>query len=267
MAIVVEFDKYVKQQGKYTSDGWEIERKALVTGLTGVGSKRFYDAVMAILADNPLGTSHPHVEGCLLQEIIPEFEDIETVSCQLIYREPSYSFAARDIPQIEIGASLNGKVDNRDANGDLITVSYTYPTPYKWEDPNATPTQKKAGTTETVSKEVPYLGAQMTLSITKKQYYSPENLAANFVGCINKYAWRGYVASAWLCTGISGRSNDNGRSYDVTYTFQCDLESTWKQHLVWIDPHDGAPPSDLVTDTGDKWVQMYPSMDFAGLGL
>lgn len=50
----------------------------------------------------------------------------------------------------------------------------------------------------------------------------------------------------WIVAGISGDTDDNGRSWKVTYEFQRHPE-TWDVVVSYIDPETGRPPSDVTT--------------------
>jgi hypothetical protein len=52
----------------------------------------------------------------------------------------------------------------------------------------------------------------------------------------------------------------------VTYEFQRQLPD-WDVEVAWVDPATGEHPVDLEENVGIKWVQVYESINFAGLNL
>lgn len=261
----VEFDKIKGHGARFTRDGWEITRTAIVRGVSGDGYERIKTAYAAIgLA---IGDPYPGSLTCGLQEAMPTVIDNETIEFQLVYRDAVYSINPTTKTEIEVGASVTSATSNKDASGKLITVSYTYPTGYNFDIDPVTDKSRWEGKTDEVGKELSFLLPQTTLSFRKRISYNPESEAINFVGKINSSLWRGYAAKTWLCTGIVGRSSDAGSTYDVTYSFQYDPDHYWKQHAVYIDPRAGVPPKDLAAGTGDKWIDMQNTANFNLLNL
>jgi len=233
-------------RGRESRNGWEeVERVATVTGCTGSGQAKLANALSASGMPG-IGSGHPAFANLALEERAPEAIGTDTVKVRLIYRrsDPPSDPASGTI---EVGASLNQQQTDRDYAGDLITVTHA--------------DIVQGGI-------VNVLRPQVTITRTRKELSSPGAKAKTYVGKLNSGAWSldpGASARQWLCTGITGRSDDNGASYEVTYTFQYD-ENAWWEKVVWIDPATGRPPNPLDA-TGEKTVQLYDEVDFSQLQL
>ena len=240
--------------GKQTIEGWELTRMAIVTGVTGDGHAKIYNAANELPS---IGSAHPTISSIYLREIIPESLDANTVRFRLVYGIPKYPIMQPRLNTVEVGGTLNQLQTNKDADGDIISVGYTFPSDYKL-DPNLQ--SKMVNTSSLVNKLAP----QHSIVYSRLIFNNPQFIARNFVGTVNLGGWYldgGAAARTWLCTGIVGRSNDDGISFTTTYSFQY-RDETWDSVVVFIDPNTGAPPDDLVTGTGIKSYNIYPIRNF-----
>lgn len=264
MAITVELDAMDGMSAVLTENGWEITRPAMVYGLTGTKSSKMINAVNSaevIAAGMPeIYDSHPDKSSAKLREIRPSIIDTDTVKCTLIYRTNSPLIIPPSTEAvITVGASVQQIETNKDRNDADLSVSHTYTAdeilkfgPF---DP-ALPTPVVQGGTVSVFKP------QTSYEYSRKQNYSPASDSIDFVGKVNSGTWKGGAAKTWLCTGIVGRSNDNGDTYDVNYSFQYQPEG-WNPHYVFLMP-DGRPPS--VTDASSrKQADYYETANFGAL--
>ncbi len=71
-----------------------------------------------------------------------------------------------------------------------------------------------------------------------------------------------------LCVGIESTSQDNGYSWQITYSFQYKAD-TWDATVVYIDPETDRPHKnvDLVTHDGELVVEVFQTADFSSLDL
>ncbi len=240
--------------GKKTLDGWELNRMAVVTGVTGDGHAKIINAAAELPGIN---TAHPSLSTCLLREIIPESIDSNTVKFRLIYSQATPARFQPQLNTIEVGGTLSQVQTNKDRDGNVISVSYEYPSSYKL-DPNL------QGKTVQTSSLVGKLAPEHTITFSRIEYSNPSPIAKGYVGTVNSMEWEldpGAAPGTWLCTGIVGRSNDGGITFVVTYTFQY-RPDTWSTVVQFIDPNTGVPPDDLIEDTGIKTVYLYPETDF-----
>lgn len=146
-------------------------------------------------------------------------------------------------------SSLSEDITNSDANGNLVTVSYTYPDPY--------PTNPSlAGLTVTQSPEMPVQLPQIVLTATGIDPVSkPVAVVADWVGYINSDSWQGFPPGCWLCTAVPFEAHDLDASpptYKFTFEFQLNKKG-WNQ-LVQFRDENGDIPSNLTYGVGRKRI-------------
>ena len=259
----LKIDMVDGNSGKLTSGGWELTRTATVYGVTGDAHARILAAWTA--TGLSIGNAHPSRAGCLLREAIPTAVSTDIVQFQLLYRD--FYFSSSNTDSIEVGASVSQIQTNVDYNDADLFVDYTYPIGYKTapDEVGLAATQAAPSQSGFVDKLIPCA----SVTITKEESSNPLSTAKTYVGKVNSGTFDldgSASARTWLCTGIVGRSNDGGSSYLVTYTFQY-RPDTWDATYLFIDPHTGKPPKDLVADTGKKTSQIYVTANFGSLNL
>lgn len=244
---------------KRTSDGYELSRTAIVTGMTGSGHSRLYNAVNDVAMPN-IGDSHPAVSSATLKEISTTYVDSETVKFKLTYRSQSFTWQKPFVANaIQVGSSVVQTQTNKDRTGVDFSLTYTYPTGYQ-RSPHDTATTEAKEITQGATATL--LAPQLRYSVQKIEFSSPESTAANYVGKVNSSGWRGYAARTWLCTNISGYSDDGGATFNTTYEFQYNPD-TWNVELVFIKD-DGKPPS--TTDANSKKTySIYNEANFGAI--
>jgi hypothetical protein len=154
-------------------------------------------------------------------------------------------------------SSLNEEVTNSDANGNLVTLSYTYPTPYP-QNPSL------AGVTVEQTPEMSVQLPQIVLTATGIDAVSkPVAVVADWVGYVNSDSWQGFPPGCWLCTAVPFEPLDLDASpprYKFTFEFQLN-KRTWKQFVQFRD-ENGDIPTDLVYNFGKKRVYVQGSKAF-----
>ena len=249
--------------------GIQITTSTLVTELQNTSGTVQLDAAISQVGIG-IGTRHPDfpIYTCI---------DISAQSAGPNEVEITYTWEYR-FPEIryEISGNIISEQTNIDADGNVITSSYTYPASYT-ENPEL------AGEEFTTSILVDAYVPETVISITRQEYIPPVTGLALiekskiFTGTVNTGGWLGMAAYAhtWLCTGISGSSQDNGITYSVRYTFAHRRERLtrsggvtriiggWDKEVVFIDPRTDQPPEDATSET----YNVYPEADFNILGL
>ena len=108
--------------------------------------------------------------------------------------------------------------------------------------------------------------------------YSPGDTSRTYVGTVNQAGWKvdpSATARTWLCTAITGRSKDKGKTYEVAYEFayrgsNLYTSNGWDAVLYYTDPTTGKPPSGTSGTNGSNGVkvaQIYVEKNFNALGL
>lgn len=236
----VHFDLQEGAGGKVTADGYEIERIARVSGLTGTAYARLKQAVAALAAKNAaIGKSHPSITKAKLAEMPFEHESPSVMKFRLLYREPDWSGGTTDPEtddpehqQIEIGTSLQSVQTNKDVNGDLMEVEFDG--------------KKQSG-------EVSVMRPLSTIVVRRREGSSPGHKSRVYVGKLNAagqfaLAAPDTVGGTWICTGINGTSNDGGATWAVVYSFEYD-ELGWDHEAVYNDPDTGRVPDGVIDGT------------------
>jgi len=256
--------------GRLTQTGWtDVERIAVVSGVTGGSAAgKIYTAASAT-GMPAIGDAHPCIKSCYLYEIIPTtVHDTETMRFRLLYKQ-YVNLRITSLPavmnpelnSIQVGATLSQVETHYDKDGVEQYLTYTYPAGY----PNKEKAGKKYDTTELFTKMMP----EHSIIINMREFQNPSQKAIDYVGYVNSGPWslhRSAAQGTWLCTGITGRSDDGRVSWTVTYSFQY-RPDTWSITRLFIDPDTGKPPADLIAGVGIKTIKPYGLRNFSLLGL
>lgn len=251
--------------GRVTIHGWQdIDRIATVSGLTSTGHAMLDEAVLTSGVPR-IGDVHPTITIAFCYELIPVALSNDSAKITIRYKQDDFLVSGLPdalVPQyntVEVGATLSQIETSFDRLGNRISVSYTYPA-----DHETWPSTEKSS-----SKTVPMLFPDHTISVRKQEFVNPSLKALDYVGFVNDGPWilaKTSVVGQWLCTALTGTSNDGRLTWDVSYAFQY-RPDTWAALAQYIDPQTGEPPADLVLDTGYKFVELYPLANFDLLGL
>jgi len=232
--------------------GWVAERVATVSGVEGDGHARLVNAVQHV--DMPrMQSRHPTITWLRLEEKVPRAIAPDVVEVRLIYR-PSSPASGEDT-LIAVGGSVSQVETNMDFNGDALFV-----------ERGLTSKPEKQGVFVSV------LRPEHTVTFTRTESSDPAAKSKVFVGKVNSSDWRGEPMGAWLCTELSGTSQDSGVSFVVTYGFAFrpiagQNEVGWDVTAVWIDPVTGGPLPEPERGRELKRFRVYHSEDFNALNL
>lgn len=270
--------------GRKGRHGWELSRIAIVHGISPLLNRwdKLAAAVAEIELTDPIGAAHPSEflwrnggPVVFLESFEPISLATDIVKVRIIYREFPFFESV-----YQVGATASQVSTNRgflvdpelsgvaDFISEILTdiqVKHTFPEDYL-DNPSY------AGNTYKTGGEATVYVPERTITVTRQVVTSGDaisQLAKNYVGKVNSIVWEfqpSDLSETWLCTGITGVSNDNGVSYTVTYNFTY-REDKWYQTIVYIDPNTGRPPIDLVDGEGKKLYALQSNIDFNPLGL
>ena len=244
-------------------DGWAATVVYHVTGLTGNANTRAYAAIISP-GIPVIGTPHPAVSSMRVarveaKPITSDTPNSMMVTVQYEQLQPDQQPPNEaQLPQVQVGSSVENTVTQKDVTGAQITVSHTY----NETDENGDGVTR----TETQGGEVEYQVPSTSVTFSRREGQSPAYKSRLFVGKTNAGSFGGDPAGSWLCTRIEGSSDDGGQTFNVTYEFQHNRD-TWVATVVFIDPDTGRPPNGLVTGEGLIQVQVYQRIDFYQLNL
>jgi hypothetical protein len=271
MATVIT-DVIDGSRGELTVHGWDLERIAIVTGVSGDGHAKVINATNDAGMPN-IGDAHPSRSTCYLTRISPEQLTSEEVHFRLYYSDRGIAEFGWAPDTIQGNCTVSQQDVNVDADNYLTQVSYTYPADYAYD--------ANLANTEVIHTQfVPKLIPELILTIKKIEYSNPSAVAREYIGTVNLAGWAGdwtATARTWLCTGIDWISHNQGISYEVVYTFQYRPDG-WDSTLNFIDPHTNEVPPDIDTNPSAYGVrpgppycvtsyQMYTMKDFGLLTL
>jgi hypothetical protein len=252
-------------RGNLTVNGWELERRAIVSGVTGTGHTRIINAADDAGMPN-IGDAHPGRSACVLVRIEPEAVSSEEVTFRLYYSDRGLAEFGWAPDTIQGNASVGQTETNMDAAGVPLLTTYSYPSDYPYGD-------QLRGQAVTACGRVPLLAPETSITISRWEYTNPSASAREFIGTVNQGPCSiDTLASArtWLCSDISWVSRNQGTSYYVTYTFQY-RPDTWDSTVTFVDAVTREVPPDILTN--DSYAdsiatyQMYTMKDFDVLGL
>lgn len=261
MASVMESDLIDGSGGELTGEGSKFVRVFMVEGLAGDRARRAVDALTA--SGLPaIHEPHPFVGNLFVRTKTVEFLDQEQARVTVTYDgPPQEGNTSQDLPKISVGSAVQAVDTNKDVDGATMTVSFLDPAAAAGTAPDV-----QGGT---VSVQVPVV----SLAFEVIEVEAPVAKAVLFGGTINSSEIWGFPAGTLLCTGITGQSDDGGRTYQVSYQFQFS-QTGWDAVVYWIDPATGRPSPDSEPYTTEKaegngWRRyvIYRSRDFHELGL
>lgn len=261
--MIVTLNLLDGHEAEKTEKGWEFTVPAFVDDVEDSGitpEAKLIEATNAVIAQvGDIGADHPSEPDSKIVAFRPRAVSSDQVQVGIVYRKARFSLPLNQ-SLIEVGASLSEDETTKDADGNPFSVEYTYPANY--------PGDKAGQTWGDVGDAVQKLVPSMTIVVTRREAASPGDTAKQFVGKVNDGPWSlDSTANArqWLCTSITGRSEDGGLTYTVVYQFE--RRETWDLGIYFINPDTGKPPADLVDGVGIKQVQLYTEADFDLLGL
>ena len=239
--------------GELTAKGWRFERICLVDGVLGTPALKLLKATQTSGIPK-IGSQYPGVAKCKLKSIIPIGLGKAQVRLRLMY---DYDASANvQMADVEVGASLTSAQINTTYTGEPLTVKY----------------KDAAKVTHEQGGEISAFLPNVTISFQQTEFTSPGAKAKKYVGKINAGGWlldKSAKEAEWLCTGILGRSNDSGKTFQVVYSFQyrewdaspSSTKDGWHARIVYTDPETGRPPADAefvsIKTFNLKGVEIY----------
>jgi hypothetical protein len=241
-----------------------LTRRALVVGLSSKGWSTLTEALAeaGVPAANSYldEASYPHLQ---LIRRDARVVDVDKAEALLTYEKASGP--TQDLGSLEysgtptlsrpvagvMSTSIVQKTTNKDANGNLITVSHTWPD----DDPNY------PGETHTQTGEINVYLAQKTLTVSGfRTTVEPWVFNKRLVGFVNNGNFYGESSRSWMCTEV-GFDKVSETVYDMSFQFQHNSDG-WDPTAVFIDQRTGQPPADLVDGVGIKTVRYQGVVDF-----
>jgi hypothetical protein len=239
-----------------------------VENATGSPSQIIYHSVITGALPK-IGDPHPGIPNIFLESLNGNPINSNIVQVTAKYSPPTFR-NPEEAAKVQI--SVSGTIQNVQTNKhivrngaieeeELMTLEYTYP---KGQAPDGVDKEKKS--IPTVEKQV----ANIVIRMTRLEEENPINLANQYVSKLNLKKFLGTAQFTWMCTNISGQSNDGGESYQNTYEFQYAPDG-WKIDAAFADEQTGKIPADIEEGVNKnkalKNFRLQRSIDFKALKL
>lgn len=271
MAVTVKLDQLSECRGRLTHAGWEWERGALVTGVVPSNSYSLISQAAAAPGMPAIGDPWPGHDGTYLAEIVPTVVAGGQVRFRLTYCPPPADGSHElNVWHVSINGSLATVQTNKDVHGNVVSVSYTWPT--NTSDPNYPHEHPElAGQTRTVADLRSVPRSEVTLLFTRRTLTPfPLNTVKAYQGAGNAAGWLVdplAPARSWLIESISYESAESLYIYvqRVQVRYRGWSGTGWDSTATFVDRNTGYPPSNLVDGTGRKVVEEVPTIDFNNL--
>jgi len=242
--IKLKIDRTQGAQLRHTASGLEAQRVAYITGIQNLKQALEHPDLPKI------GQAHPDMHNLIIQSITAKHDGPNAANITLAYHNPSGNNS--DKPQVKVGSALRQQTTEIDLNGNRITVAYSC----SGEDQDLV----------TQGARVPVLKPETELTFIRLETTHPATTAKKYAGTVNRSTIFEGPPGGWLCTAITGSSDDGGKTFIVTYLFQFN-ENGWQPTVSYIDPKTNRPPANLTAGIGTKQVQLYRDTEFKNLGL
>lgn len=255
------------QTGGLNSGGFFATRVWIIDGITpGTSMIKVIDDGMdaaslpAYFALHPDSGGSPtqDISNTYMQEISGEWVDGENTIARVTAQYSRPASPEQQTPDdsnpgaaiIRIGSTVSNKKSNKDAAGNVITISLT-----GQEDQLAE-----------IDVNVP----NSLITFSRKESASPLSKDITYRNKVNSVALGSLAAETVLCLGIEGESTDNGLTWNITYNFQYDPDGFNNQIVVYIDPETDRVHNDVnlaVANEGWESVDPYATANFHLLNL
>ncbi len=277
MSTTIKIDIIEGTTMRETQTGFELQRIARVSGLSGDASQRMFEALNADGMPRRLD-SHPTVGGMRCDERAASVEQTSgtTARVTLTYRTVLLNSAqpkdpeVGDIPVLSYGTSLTTTTTQLDYAGATMALKYV-------------PSQKEIDNGEMIAGDYPVLGTasvqvpQTFLRYKKRDTTDASGLSLTYVGTTNATPIFGKPAGTWLCSAINGETTDGGKTFVNTFEFQFARQKGifGQDNIGWnvilVAEKDGKKRTgtvdELKADDGIDEFQVYPRTEFHNIGV
>lgn len=235
---------------KLTARGYQAERVAIVSGVTGTAAEVLYNAINDAALPN-IGDVHPDVASITLNDI--NCTPIGGGQYRVVmryYKDAGVSTNSSNA-EARVNSGLAVEETHEDIGGQPLDTAY------------------RVGVASTVNQRftAEVERPRMTFHFEYTAGGVPTTDIAKYLGKINSATWNGYPVNSILCSSID--VEPNGANYRVSYSFSYRPES-W----VFIGKTKFAPVDIVSTDddaldivVGLKSFDVYRSVDFSVLGF
>lgn len=237
---------------KIAPSGTTARRYFLVQDPLGPASSKLYNAIN----DGQLPTktdAHPVIPSLVATGLTASQvgNDPNRVLVEVQYNERTSETTSgeedQSVQTIEVSIDTFSETTVRDASGAVMKIKYTGGT---------------LVTEKVIETQVERPTA--TVRISRTESVPPKLLVSNnLVGSMNSVSWSGFPPKTWLFRGASSRQQPDGKSR-VTYEFTHNPQTWRAQGTIIVG---ASIPNDITVENGIAFFDVYPSFDFARLGV
>lgn len=226
---------------EYTADGYRVERRFLVTELSGSADGRLYAALLAPGVPR-VGDFHPVIPGLQASRV--------TVS-------PLDPAQADVTVEYSAGAAGQGGQETAESGGWILEFSTNTATERTWRDASGQvmyETVFGVGAVSTTVYAAEVIRPRQVLRARRADAAFSRRQLLAYGGQVNLATWNGYAPRTWLCSGLTGNESE-GYTLEFSYNeLSWDFETTQTFNTL------GAPlPTNIYI--------VYPQIDFSPLGI
>lgn len=244
MTVKVFEDMVAGQVGDSQGSGTSATRIFIVQGVEGNRHQIIFNSLNTGKVPK-VGDPHPGIPNIFVESRNATPKDSDIVEVQINYKPRSISNSSPD-EEAQTQISISGTVQTVKTNKhiklqgnkeveELMILKYKYPT---GKAPDGVDNTKEA--VHTAEKQE----ANIVVKMSKQESFDPINLANKYVSKLNSKTFLGTKPFTWMCTNISGQSNDSGETYQNTYEFQFAPDG-WEIDAAFADEQSGKIPVDI----------------------
>ena len=228
---------------EYSAEGYRVERRFIVTGISGSAEGRLYAALNASGVPR-VGDFHPVIPGLQASRV--------TVS-------PIDPAQADVTVEYAAGSAGQSGTETAESGGWILEFSTNSATERTWLDANGQTMYRR----EYSLAETAWFTTIYTAEIVRpRQVIRAKRTDGNFTrrqllvygGKVNLTTWNGYAPRTWLCSGITG-SETEGYTMEFSYN-----EETWDYRATQYFNTYGDPLQP------DVYI-IYKQVDLSPLGI
>lgn len=235
--------------------GRELRRLGVVSGLTGTAAARFAEAERASGMPR-LGDRHPSLPDLSVVDIKispPRADDTGRMEVEITYADVQGSGDAVGDVTVSVRSELLTEETIRDINGDLIGTRYSV----NINNPTFT-----LNTVQEIVQRVEVQRPTFALDFTRIETRSGLEAALKLSGSVNRGTFQRQPSHTWLCAVDSDQLDATRHRVRYAFTYNA---KTWRAEIKHTS--GGLIPTDVTVVNGISFVDVYPLVDFGGLGL
>jgi hypothetical protein len=273
MTLEVVEDLIKGSTSQSLSSGWTSTRVFFASDVTGNPDAIGYEAISNGAVPR-VGEPHPTIPLLIVDTVGSKPEGARQVEITITYKPMSSGGGTDPDEESQTQMSVGGSVQSVQTNKHIvknkgkkdseekIILEYIYPD-------NLSPEGKPKGfiykSVGTISKQVP----NIVVTFSRTESNNPLAKTIKYQSKLNAKPFLNEKEGYWMCTNLSGSSNDGGLTYQVNYEFTRS-EGGWSTTVAFADERTGKIPEDVGEKGNEKALQTVVTqekIDFNNLRL